>query len=154
MFSSAPSRTPAIAAAYRPLLRPTANDIAWTNAEGALVPVIGPHQYPFDNGYFLAEDEAAATSVRLDDAALPSSSSGDDSMLTRVMRRWMDITGIFLLPVLIAGGVRLFRRNVQVLALEAPEDGGLKRQNTSSSSSTKSLTSVLSLQELGPKVSR
>ena len=153
MFSSAPSRTPAIAAAYRPLLRPTANDIAWINTEGALVPVIGPHQYPFDNGYFLAEEEPAATSVRLDDGALPSS-SGEDSMLTRVMRRWMDITGIFLLPLLIAGGVRLFRRNVQVLALEAPGDGGLKRQNTSSSSSTKSLTSVLSLQELGPKVSR
>ncbi|XP_055347937.1 eukaryotic translation initiation factor 2-alpha kinase 3-like [Paramacrobiotus metropolitanus] len=147
LLINAPSRTPAISDAYSPFLgsalaKPSAND-------KALMP-IGPNEYPFDGGYFVAFPDRTTKDSPVSLPGNGGEKPPNHSMLEQIMRRWQTITGLFLLPLVVT--VMLRRHYKQKIFQLQSESDLLKRQNTTSSSGT--LTSVISMQETQPKHSR
>lgn len=149
--SAAPSRTPAISEVYRPFLP---NKLLKHGPdEKALVP-IGPLEYPFDNGYYIASEphgEGSNPALEFADVnvILATGEDGGRRLLNDILRHWQEITGLMVLPLVVSLvlGRQYFRKKIMKLQSESEL---LKRQNNS----TRSLASVISLQEMATKHSR
>ncbi|OQV24909.1 Eukaryotic translation initiation factor 2-alpha kinase 3 [Hypsibius exemplaris] len=138
----APSRTaPVIAPAYRPLVKTALNSLYFPKSGPSkdAVVSIGLHEYPFAHGYFLSEEDMTARN----NLTIPSDSA-ERAFIFRLVWNWAGFAG--LVVALTAGGWLLRGR----FKMRRPPP----LQHAASSSSSKSITSVLSLQELNGKTSR